>query len=63
MPTFENPSQESSQEQPEVAVAENKTKRNICEICHEDYYNPEALSVHYCLDHKTVNNGDSDEDL
>ena len=26
--------------------------RSICKICHEDYYNPEALQIHYGMDHK-----------
>ena len=47
------------------AAAEIHKERNICKICHEDYYNPEALEMHYGMDHKTDNpddNGDDNDD-
>ena len=46
-------------ETPKKAIAKN----NICEICHEDYYNPEALAMHYAFDHKDDKNDNSDDDL
>jgi hypothetical protein len=47
-------------ESPKQVIAE---KDNICEICHEDYYNPEALAMHYALEHKDDKNDNSDDDL
>ena len=45
------------------AIAEIPAERNSCKIFREDYYNPEALEMHYGMDHKTDNGDDSDDDL
>jgi hypothetical protein len=60
---FEAPtlSKINAPEKPKKAIAKND---NICEICREDYYNPEALAKHYVFDHKDDDKNDnSDDDL
>ena len=50
IPTLQNKLNKENQGH---AATLKTAQRNICEICKEDYYNPEALAMHYSLDHKT----------
>jgi len=41
---------------------EKTVQRNICKICNEDYYNPDALKLHYALDHDSQDDGGNSDD-